>query len=858
MPPFHSLAWSARFFAALVIVIGLGVIPIGWVLHPVGTKDLPILLYLAIGTQIAALRPIPWRTGVQSLVDPLLVATGLAVPGAGVGAVAWLAIFDGRAPGRTIPWWAFMFNRAMFAIAHVIPSVAVASIGDPSRDWWALPVRTVVYGVVVVGLNYIITALAVSSVGQTSFWTTLFDNIGAATAGATIALSFSGGIIYLLLQIQPQPVGYVMAPFLFGFVLAIRGNVADAQRQTKLKDQTLDLAAQALDARDRYTESHSIRVSELAGRLGEQLELGDIECELIRTAGSLHDLGKIGVRDDILNKPGPLTEEEWEIMRRHPDIGADMIAQHSALTDVAPLVRHHHERWDGTGYPGGLKGEVIPFGARILSVADSFDTITGPRLYRQSLMTPIEGVEDISRRASHWYDPNVVDALRDLHGLKPLDLPDRPEVPRRITSLSVLRANPAFTSLTTAIGVSSIGDPLTQVATLVSIFVATHGDARFVAAGFIVQALATILMSTIFGGATDKLPRRPLVFGLELMRAGILVATPALLSLGWALIFPVLFVLASINAVVQPARQAAIPSLVPAGQIGKANSVVTATTMLAGAIGFALAGGILTWFPNRTWVLFMVDAATFALAAAIVVGIPNMGGGTSRASVSGALNRTWAIAATRPHLVVGSLAAFLIAISFPALIALAYKLTTNGGQTYSMLELVLSAGIFTGSLAVGRFAAIGTIRTVGVGLLLTGIFSISISVTQSLMLIAVALFIASIGNPIYAIANQTALIEAADISNRGTVMATRFGLVQTASILGTAVGGLVAKVDPQAAYGVLGVGLVLLAMYALAVGRSTVNPLHGAAYEEAQGRAAAVPPKPRAADEPLRTPVSPR
>ena len=127
----------------------------------------------------------------------------------------------------------------------------------------------------------------------------------------TLILSFSGGILYLLLD-KGGLVGYIMAPGLFGFVLAVRGGFGNAQRQTVLKDQTLDLAAQALDARDRYTESHSIRVSELAARLGEHLELGDRECELIRTAGSLHDLGKIGVRDDILNKPGPLSEEEWE------------------------------------------------------------------------------------------------------------------------------------------------------------------------------------------------------------------------------------------------------------------------------------------------------------------------------------------------------------------------------------------------------------------------------------------------------------------------------------------------------------------------------------------------------------------
>jgi putative nucleotidyltransferase with HDIG domain len=642
-----------------------------------------------------------------------------------------------------------------------------------------------------------------------------------------------------------------MAPGLFGFILAVRGNVADAQRQGELKNQTLDLAAQALDARDRYTESHSIRVSELAGKLGEQLELGDRECELIRTAGSLHDLGKIGVRDDILNKPGPLTEEEWEIMRRHPDIGADMIAQHSALTEVAPLVRHHHERWDGSGYPAGLRGDVIPFGARILSVADSFDTITGPRLYRQSLMTPLEGVEDISRRADHWYDPNVVDALRELYSLKPLELANRTEVPRRITSLRVLRANPWFSSLLTAIGVSSIGDPLTQVATLVLIYTATRHDARIVALAFIVQALATISMSSVLGGLADKLPRKSLIVTLELLRAAILVATPALTlvtggtgSVGarWWLIIPVLFVLASINAVVQPARQAAIPGLVPAGQVGKANAIVVATTMLASAIGFALAGAILSVFQSLT-ILFIADAATFALGAAIVLGIPSLGGGTAAAHVSGALRRTWAIVSARPQLVIGTLAAFFIPISFPALLAIAYQVSSNGGQTYSMLEVVLSIGVFAGSIAVGRFVAIGSMRTVGAGLFLTGVFSVAISMRPSVILIVAFLFVASIGNPIYAVANQTALMEAADASNRGSVMATRFGLVQTASIAGAAAGGLITSAwGPFAAYGVLGVGLILLALYALAAGRSTVNPLHGAAYEEAQIKASAARP----------------
>jgi len=804
-------------------------VALGWAVNPVPSNTYATLIYLGVGTQIAALRPIPWRRGRQWVVDPLLIATGLIAPGAGVGTVAWLAVFDGRIPGRTITWWAFLFNRAMLATAYVVPSIAVNSLGH-GIEW--LPVKTLVYVVSALSLNYTLTALGWAFVSSVSLVTTLFENVGLTALLGTAALSFSGGIIYLLLQ---NPVGYIMAPGLFGFVLAVRGNVADAQRQTLLKDQTLDLAAQALDARDRYTESHSIRVAELAGRLGELLELGDREVESIRTAGSLHDLGKIGVRDDILNKPGPLTEEEWEIMRRHPDIGADMIAQHSALADVAPLVRHHHERWDGSGYPAGLKGDVIPFGSRILSVADSFDTITGARLYRKSAMTPIEGVEDISSRANQWYDPNVVDALRELHGLHPMEVQNRPEVPRRITTLRVLRANAGFSSLIAAIGISSLGDPLTQVAAFIWIYFKTQ-DPRLVALGFIVQAVATILVTGVMGGLTDRLPRRSLVVALEVVRAALLIATPFLIDPMWYLIIPVLFMVSCINGVVQPAKQAAIPSLVPAGQVGKANAIVSATTMLTGAIGFGVAAAYLSRFQNPIdgkW-LFIGDAITFLLAAIIVLGIPSLGGGSLSTRVSGAMRRSWSLIEARPYLVLSTLAALLIPMSLPALLSLAYRVSADGSQAYSTLELVSSLGIFVGAVLVSRLAAIGSMRTVGAGLLLTGAFSVAMAMTKEYWIVGLALFVASVGNPIYSIASQTALVEAADSSNRGSIMATRLGLAQTAGIIGMAVGGLITKYSgPGAAYGVLGVGLVILALYAIAAGRSTTNPLHGAAYEEA-------------------------
>src|SRR3979411_1733065 len=180
------------------------------------------------------------------------------------------------------------------------------------------------------------------------------------------------------------------------------------------KQATVELAAQALGARDLAIASHCARVAELAALLTQQLDLGDRNIELVRIAGMLHDLGMIGVRDDILHKPAP-NQHEWEIMRRHPDIGAELIAWHPALAPATPLVRHHHERWDGSGYPAGLRGEVIPVGARIMAVAASFDFITNAWPFRANPLTPLEAVRDIGEHAGSWYDPAVVDALRALY-----------------------------------------------------------------------------------------------------------------------------------------------------------------------------------------------------------------------------------------------------------------------------------------------------------------------------------------------------------------------------------------------------------------------------------------------------------
>ena len=170
---------------------------------------------------------------------------------------------------------------------------------------------------------------------------------------------------------------------------------------------TLEALGSALETRDVGTEAHSRRVLaysfEIARRLGvPEPELKDIEYGVL-----LHDFGKIGIPDAILLKPGPLTPEEWKVMRTHPELGRRLVEKIPFLRGAAAIVYHHHERWDGTGYPRGLKGEATPLGARIFSVADAFDAMTFDRPYSRAI-SPDAAKAELRRCAGTQFDPKVV------------------------------------------------------------------------------------------------------------------------------------------------------------------------------------------------------------------------------------------------------------------------------------------------------------------------------------------------------------------------------------------------------------------------------------------------------------------
>lgn len=173
---------------------------------------------------------------------------------------------------------------------------------------------------------------------------------------------------------------------------------------------TIKALAAAIDAKDPYTRGHSKRVMEYALLGGISLSFSREELEVLEYAGILHDIGKIGVTDTILRKPGRLTPEEWDIMRQHSVIGAKIIKDVPFLQQVRKLILHHHERYDGSGYPDGLKGEDIPIGARLLGVADAFDTMTTDRSYRAALGTHY-ALSELRRYSSTQFCPVAVEAF---------------------------------------------------------------------------------------------------------------------------------------------------------------------------------------------------------------------------------------------------------------------------------------------------------------------------------------------------------------------------------------------------------------------------------------------------------------
>lgn len=185
------------------------------------------------------------------------------------------------------------------------------------------------------------------------------------------------------------------------------------QKLEKAYMESIETLRYTVEAKDPYTKGHSDRVAEYSVLIGKKMGLSEEDQKTLRVGGLFHDIGKIGVPDSILRKPAKLTDEEYSEIKNHPSIGAHILAPATIFQDIIPIVKHHHEKYDGKGYPSQLKGENIPLFARIAAIADTFDAMTSRRTYRDEL--PLETViAEIERCKGTQFDPKIADTFLDI------------------------------------------------------------------------------------------------------------------------------------------------------------------------------------------------------------------------------------------------------------------------------------------------------------------------------------------------------------------------------------------------------------------------------------------------------------
>ena len=238
-------------------------------------------------------------------------------------------------------------------------------------------------------------------------WFLPFYLVGAILAAVAYLIGITFGWITSLLLI---PMVYTIYRTYSSQMEFVRDREQHAKDTEALHLRTIEGLAMAIEAKDQNTHKHLLRVRVYVAELGKLMGLEEPIMQALLIASYLHDIGKLAVPEFIINKPGKLTQEEFEKMKIHPVVGADILERVRFPYPVVPIVRSHHESWDGSGYPDGLKGEAIPIGARLLTAVDCFDALASERPYRKALPLP-EAMEFLKARAGIQFDPQIVELL---------------------------------------------------------------------------------------------------------------------------------------------------------------------------------------------------------------------------------------------------------------------------------------------------------------------------------------------------------------------------------------------------------------------------------------------------------------
>ena len=419
---------ARRAFLPLVVVTGVGVVTLSvWQLArgPLDARWF-VLAGLTILSGSATLR-VPRTAVTFSISDSFTMAAALLFgPAAGTVTVAIDGLVISRRLARSpIPARRVLYNAtapplAMWCATHVFLWIAGPDgVAHDQISVLQFIGPLVVFASMFFILNTGLVAVAIAfeqRISPLQFWREHFCGLwltyygGGAVAAQLILLVRQGNAdLFTLLLLAPIPL-IIYATFRH-IVGRMQDRVGHLDQMNDMYMSTIETLAQAIDAKDQVTHGHVRRVQQHALKLAHALGVTDVsELRALEAASLLHDVGKLAVPEHILNKPSTLTPVEFEKMKRHANVGADILSSIGFPYPVVPIVRHHHESWDGTGYPAGLAADDIPIGARILSVVDCFDALTSDRPYRQRLSQQ-DAIRLLKSRSGTMYDPRVVETF---------------------------------------------------------------------------------------------------------------------------------------------------------------------------------------------------------------------------------------------------------------------------------------------------------------------------------------------------------------------------------------------------------------------------------------------------------------
>ena len=306
-----------------------------------------------------------------------------------------------------VPWYGLVYNHSFVVFPAVLASIAFAVVAGGSGVATAEGlIAAGAAGVMFVAVSVGLSAVAIAAHDGRAFREVLTAEVrsyGLTLIGLTP--------IAWLMALAYAFVGPLVAPIFALPLYTTRSAYKAVVDVRNMFTQTVRALASAIDARDPSTRRHSDHVSSIAVEIGQVMRLSESELEQLEWAGLLHDIGKIGIRDAVLLKPDRLSREERILMNEHPVKGEEILKEVDQLARERPLIRHHHEWFNGSGYPDRLVGEEIPLLARVLHVADAFEAMTASRPYRLIPLSTSEALAELRRYAGIQFDPRIVDAF---------------------------------------------------------------------------------------------------------------------------------------------------------------------------------------------------------------------------------------------------------------------------------------------------------------------------------------------------------------------------------------------------------------------------------------------------------------